>query len=161
MYYVQNNALRSHHCKWNHTWLFSCDSLEKEYVLFHHLWRGEARVLSQQADLNTVWQHWQQTSLYSFPNYHLQNKLLKGLSILRTLQKQKGRFFYQFCLTQEFLVILNMCKTCNICTVILTVSVPFQQSLILLLRNDTQDKIRLFHFIAVRIHEFTEHYFVK
>lgn len=54
MYYVQNNALRSHHCKLNHTWLFSCDSLEKEYGLFHHLWRGEARALSQQADLNTV-----------------------------------------------------------------------------------------------------------
>lgn len=53
IYYVQNNALRNHRCKWNHTWLFSCDSLEKEYVLFQHLWRGEARVLSRQADLNT------------------------------------------------------------------------------------------------------------
>lgn len=53
IYYVQNNELRNHHFKWNHIRLFSCDSLEKQYVLFQHLWRGKACVLSQQADLNT------------------------------------------------------------------------------------------------------------
>lgn len=53
IYYAQNNTFRSHDCKRNHTWLFSCDSLEKEYVVFQHLWREEARVLSQQDDVNT------------------------------------------------------------------------------------------------------------
>lgn len=142
-------------------------TVSRKNMLYFSISRERKHVsyLSKMMWTQTVWQHWLQMSLYSLSNYNLQNKLVKGLSVLGTLgageKKKFFFFFFPFCLTWEFLVILNMLKGCNICTIVLTVSVTCYQSPILLLSNGTQDKIRVMHFMSVIFTEFTENYFVK